>query len=120
MPSNHPLCNTVLIILWAICTAHSLFWRILYRAVLCKWDCDNSANPHFASFHQHPVQLHACSGGAALPVLVAAHLHPGVAWLHVGHRLLSHTLPGGVAVQLTAQTQRVTCRRGERDRFLLF
>lgn len=48
--------------------------------------------------HQHSLQLHARGGGAALPFLLAAHLHPSAAQLHAGYSLLSHSLPGGAAV----------------------
>lgn len=63
--------------------------------------------------HQHSVQLHARRGGAALPLLLAAHLHPRAARLHAGHRLLSHPLPGGAAVQLSAQAEGAARRGGE-------
>ena len=56
----------------------------------------------FVSQHQYPVHLHACGGGTALPLLLATHFHPRASRVHVGYRLLSHTLPGGAAVQLTA------------------
>lgn len=62
--------------------------------------------------HQHSLQLHARSGGAALPFLLAAHLHPGAAWLHAGYCVLSHPLPGGAAVQLFTQTEGAASGRG--------
>lgn len=75
-------------------------------AVLCcEWCC---LSPSL----QYPVQLYARSGGSALSLLLAAHLHPRPACLHGGHRLLPHALPGGAPVQLTAQTQRPACGRG--------
>lgn len=69
--------------------------------------------------HQHSLQLHARRGGAALPFLLAAHLHPGAAWLHAGYCVLSHPLPGGAAVRLFTQTEGAACGRGQ-CRFLLF
>lgn len=73
-------------------------WRVCFVSPLC---------------HQHPVQLHARCGGAALPLLLAAHLHPRAAGLHVGHCVLSHSLPGGAAVQLFAEAEGAACRGGE-------
>lgn len=64
-------------------------------------------------YHQHSVQLYARCGGAALPLLLAAHLHPRAAGLHVGHRVLSHSLPGGAAVQLSAKAEGAACWGGE-------
>lgn len=63
--------------------------------------------------HQHSLQLHARGGGAALPFLLAAHLHPSAARLHAGYSLLSHSLPGGAAVQLFTQTEGAACGRGQ-------
>lgn len=60
-------------------------------------------------FFQYPVQLHACRGGAALPLLLAAHVHPRAAKLHVGYCVLSHSLPGGAAVQLFAEAEGAAC-----------
>lgn len=65
---------------------------------------------------QHSVQLHARRGGAALSLLLAAHLHPRTAGLHAGHRLLSHPLPGGAAVQLSAKAEGAARRGGESSR----
>ena len=65
------------------------------------------------SDHQYSVQLHACSGGAALPLLLATHLHPRAAGVHVGYCVLSHSLPGGAAVQLFAQAKGLACGGSE-------
>ncbi len=54
---------------------------------------------------QYSFQLCSCGGGFALPVLLAAHLHPCAAHLHGGHRLLSHALPSRYSVQLTTKAQ---------------
>lgn len=80
-------------------------WRWLMVCVFFSVFC--------LSRHQYPVQLHACSGGAALPLLLATHLHPCAARVDVGYCLLSHSLPGGAAVQLFAEAQGVACGRGE-------
>lgn len=61
---------------------------------------------------QYSFQLCSCGGGFALPVLLAAHLHPCAAHLHGGHCLLSHAFPSGYFVQLTAKAQGTTCGGG--------
>lgn len=72
------------------------------------------------SLHQHSVQLRARGGGAALPVLLAAHLHPSAAWLHAGYSLLSHSLPGGAAVQLFTQIEGAACGGGQYCYYFFF
>lgn len=103
-------------------------WKHLPRYMSCVIWCDPSraascggVDSQLVAFilHQHPLQLHARGGGAALPVLLAAHLHPSAAWLHAGYCVLSHPLPGGAAVQLFTQTEGAACGRGQCC-FLLF
>lgn len=80
------------------------------------WRCRAAEDDsHFDALilHQHSLQLHARSGGAALPFLLAAHLHPSAAGFHAGYSLLSHSLPGGAAVQLFTQTEGAACGGGQ-------
>lgn len=54
---------------------------------------------------QHPVELLPRCSGPAVPLLLAAHLHSCPALIHDWHRVLPYPLPGGTALQLSAQTQ---------------
>lgn len=63
---------------------------------------------------QYSFKLCSCRGGFAVPVLLAAHLHPCATHLHGGHRLLSHAFPSGDSLQLAAQAQG-TARGGGTD-----
>lgn len=51
---------------------------------------------------QYSLPVLPCGRGAALPLCVAAHLHPCAAVGHAGHRVHPHPVPGGPAVQLPA------------------
>lgn len=88
-----------------------LIWCDPCRAASCGGEVDSQ----FVALilHQHSLQLRARGGGAALPFLLAAHLHPSAARLHAGYSLLSHSLPGGAAVQLFTQTEGAACGRGQ-------
>lgn len=95
-----------------MCPVMSCFiWCDPCRAASCEGEGDSQ----FVALclHQHPLQLHARGGGVALPFLLAAHLHPSAARLHAGHSLLSHSLPGGAAVQLFTQTEGAARGRGQ-------
>lgn len=101
------------------CVQFNLVWPLQGVVVwVCRW-LMVSVFFFLVSHHQYPVQLHACSGGAALPLLLAAHLHPCAARVHVGYCLLSHSLPGRAAVKFFAEAQGVTCGRGEMRLFRL-
>lgn len=63
-------------------------------------------------YPQHPVELLPRCSGPAVPLLLAAHLHSCPALIHDWHRMLPYPLPGGTALQLSAQTQGPACRGG--------
>jgi len=63
---------------------------------------------------QHPLELFARCGGPAVPLLLAAHLHSRSALIHDRHCVLPDPLPGGTALQLSAQTEGAA-RRGGRS-----
>lgn len=62
---------------------------------------------------QHSFQLCSCGGGFALPLLLAAHLHPCAPHLHGGHRLLPDSFLSGYFIQLAAKAQGTACGGGE-------
>lgn len=61
---------------------------------------------------QHPLELLARRGGSAVPLLLAAHLHSCAALVHDRHRVLPYALPGGTALQLSAETEGAACGGG--------
>ncbi len=58
----------------------------------------------------------SCHGGSAVPVHLAAHVHPGSATVHDRHRLYANPLHSRAAVQLSVPSQRAAARGGETPR----
>lgn len=54
-----------------------------------------------------------CHSGFAVPVHLAAHLHPSPATFHDGHRLYANPLHCWAAVELSGPSQRAPARGGE-------
>lgn len=64
-------------------------------------------------FPQHTVSVLPRGRGPALPLHLAAYIHPRAAALHVRHRLHPDPLHRGPPLQLPASTQRAAHRRGQ-------
>lgn len=87
----------------------------IYKGSVCECFCFYRFVLMFVStfvFLQCFIQLCSCSGGPALPILMAAHLHPCASHFHGGYCLLPNTFPGGHFVQLDAQTKGTSSRGG--------
>lgn len=67
----------------------------------------------FFLFPQHFVSVLPCRGGSALPLHLAAYVHPRAPPLHARYRVHPHPLYSRPPLQFPAPTQRAAHRRGE-------
>lgn len=67
----------------------------------------------FFLFPQHFVSVLPCRGGSALPLHLAAYVHPCAPPLHARYRLHPHPLYSRPPLQFPASAQRSAHRRGE-------